>query len=323
MKEDITSYSQAAKQLGVALQLECFDQSEVKSVKNQIQDSYGFWANMIYDRAFLNWGLWNKQIFQEYQQLNFNFAQICPVQDIHSQLLLYSLIRPLVQAEFFNKKLLDVGCGNGIGLKLSSELLKTEYAVGLDLVNKLVTNAYGNYYSKNKVNYLQADAENLALESESFDIVTNLESSHLYPNLEHFFAEVERVLIPGGYFCYADIHVTKKRQAQRLEDFVKTRKNLKIVQKIDFTKMVQASIYNRLVASEGTFYSHARAMFGAEEPRLFTETSSLARAMGLTFLPWWKIRLQTPELRPLAKSARKDKYWGKKYFFYYLVQKVT
>jgi SAM-dependent methyltransferase len=277
---------------------------------------------MIYDKAFLNWGLWDKKICKEYQELNFNFSKICAVQDIYSQLLIYCLIRPLVQAQFFNKRLLDVGCGNGIGLKVGSELLQTEYALGVDLVNKLVTNSNGNFYLSNRINYIQSDAENLALENESFDIITNLESSHLYPKLERFFSEIERVLAPGGYFCYSDIYITKKCQTQRLERFVKTKKNLRIVQKIDFTKMVQDSIYNRLVVYEDIFYEHARAMFGEEENKFFIEASSLARAMGLTFLPWWKIRFKKPALRSIAKSARKDKYWGKKYFFYYLIQKV-
>ena len=35
-------------------------------------------------------------------------------------------------------------------------------------------------------------------------MVTNIESSHSYPHLDRFFAEVRRVLRPGGVFCYTD-----------------------------------------------------------------------------------------------------------------------
>ncbi|HET6887282.1 MAG TPA: hypothetical protein VFH87_05090, partial [Candidatus Udaeobacter sp.] len=35
--------------------------------------------------------------------------------------------------------------------------------------------------------------------------VTNIESSHTYPNLRAFFAEVRRVLFSGGEFLYADL----------------------------------------------------------------------------------------------------------------------
>ena len=36
-------------------------------------------------------------------------------------------------------------------------------------------------------------------------MATNLESSHTYPNVKAFYAEVARVLKPGGYFLYADV----------------------------------------------------------------------------------------------------------------------
>ena len=39
----------------------------------------------------------------------------------------------------------------------------------------------------------------------SFDVVTNIESSHTYPNLRAFYAEVHRVLISGGEFLYTDL----------------------------------------------------------------------------------------------------------------------
>lgn len=322
MNEQNQSYSEAAANLGQLLNLQCLDPSEVRMVKQKIQQSYTSWASMVYDKAFLNWGLWNKKIFDEYLSLDFDFSKICNAQDIYSQLLLYKLIRPLVKAQFFNKRLLDIGCGNGIGLRVSSELLKADYALGVDLVNQLVKNATHNFYAPEKVNYLQTDAENLALASESFDIVTNLESSHLYPKLENFFSEVERVLAPGGFFCYADIHLNSKQQIKRLEAFVRERGNLKIVQKINITKMVQASIYQRIIANETGFYQMAEAFFGNDKAKLLAEIPSLAGAMGLAFLPWWKIWFKNPDLRPMAKNARKEKYWRKKCFFYFMIQKV-
>ena len=47
-------------------------------------------------------------------------------------------------------------------------------------------------------------AEQLDLPEESFDVVINIEASHLYDDRGRFFAEVLRVLRPGGYFCYTD-----------------------------------------------------------------------------------------------------------------------
>jgi SAM-dependent methyltransferase len=49
------------------------------------------------------------------------------------------------------------------------------------------------------------DSENLPFKNRSFEVVTNLESSHTYPNLRAFFAEVGRVLKKKGKFLYADL----------------------------------------------------------------------------------------------------------------------
>lgn len=317
----MNNYSQAASQLGTAVNHQCKNESEVTLVKKKVQESYTRWAQMVYDKAFMNWGLWDKQTFNEYRNLNFNFGKICSIQDIYSQLLIYYLIRPLVKANLFNKRLLDIGCGNGIGLKVSSELLRTQYALGVDLVDKFISNANKNFYKMDSVNYIQSDAEQLGLDSESFDIITNLESSHLYPKIERFFKEVERVLAPGGFFCYSDINVNSKQQAKILEEFVAARKNLRIVYKHNITKMVQGSIYDRIITQEKTFYKRAYAFFDYDKDKLLRELPSLAGAMGLSFLPWWKIWFKNSELSAMAKNARRDKYWGKKYYFYYLIQK--
>ena len=48
------------------------------------------------------------------------------------------------------------------------------------------------------------NAMSLQFAKNTFDAVVNVEASHCYPDLPHFFQEVLRVLRPGGYFLYAD-----------------------------------------------------------------------------------------------------------------------
>ena len=51
---------------------------------------------------------------------------------------------------------------------------------------------------------MQANAQNLPFQNESFDAVLNVESSHRYPQMEKFLNEVYRVLKPNGYFLFTD-----------------------------------------------------------------------------------------------------------------------
>jgi SAM-dependent methyltransferase len=55
------------------------------------------------------------------------------------------------------------------------------------------------------VRFETGDAEHLPFDDGAFDVVTNIESSHTYPNLRAFYAEVRRVLRSGGRFLYTDL----------------------------------------------------------------------------------------------------------------------
>jgi SAM-dependent methyltransferase len=54
------------------------------------------------------------------------------------------------------------------------------------------------------LSFHQGDAENIPFDDASFDVVTNIESSHTYP-IQRFYASVKRMLRPGGYFLYTDL----------------------------------------------------------------------------------------------------------------------
>ncbi|KTD79254.1 class I SAM-dependent methyltransferase [Legionella waltersii] len=318
----MSNITDAGNKIAFVIQHDCQDPSEALLDKKIIQESYTFWAGMVHEKCYMNWGISDKKIQKELMGLNYNFTTISDVQDLYSLSLIYYLIRPLLKKQFYNKRLLDVGSGNGIGLKVISELLATDFAVGLDLTSVLATRANKNFYLENKINYIQADAESIPLENNSIDIITNVESSHNYPRIDYFFSEIERVLAPGGYFCYTDIDIPNKSQSKFLEQYLKKHPNLKLVEKQNISKMVQAAIYDRLINKEEWFYQAAVRLYGEQSHDFFSNVSHLAGGMGLIFLPWWKIRFKKPELKEIARAARKSKFWGKKLYFYYLIQKV-
>ncbi|HEX5256947.1 MAG TPA: class I SAM-dependent methyltransferase, partial [Mycobacterium sp.] len=53
--------------------------------------------------------------------------------------------------------------------------------------------------------FVHGNAESLPFPDQSFDAVINVEAAINYQDVPKFFAEVERVLRPGGRFLYADI----------------------------------------------------------------------------------------------------------------------
>ena len=52
---------------------------------------------------------------------------------------------------------------------------------------------------------MRGDAQAMPFPDSSFDAVVNVESSHCYPSMDLFLAEVRRVLRPGGALLFADL----------------------------------------------------------------------------------------------------------------------
>ncbi len=98
---------------------------------------------------------------------------------------------------------LEVGCGRGGGAFSLMKYATPRILTGLDLSPKAVQLAR-KAYSLPGLDFQQGDAENLPFPDSSFDAAVNVESSHCYPNIRRFLAEVFRVLRPGGRFFYAD-----------------------------------------------------------------------------------------------------------------------
>lgn len=101
------------------------------------------------------------------------------------------------------KRVLDVGCGRGGTVHVFKTFFNPARVAGLDLSSTAIEFCR-QAHKDPRVSFHQGDAENLPFEDASFDIVTNLESSHSYPHIHRFYSEVHRVLAPGGHFLYTD-----------------------------------------------------------------------------------------------------------------------
>ncbi|MFO0723309.1 MAG: methyltransferase domain-containing protein [Myxococcota bacterium] len=100
--------------------------------------------------------------------------------------------------------LLEVGCGRGGGSAFAARHRSPRSVVGLDLIPEAIALARQFHQGLENLRFAVGDAEQLPFEAQSFDRVFNVESSHGYPNVARFYAEVARVLRPNGRFLYAD-----------------------------------------------------------------------------------------------------------------------
>jgi SAM-dependent methyltransferase len=110
---------------------------------------------------------------------------------------------------------LDIGCGRGGIPHVLTQFFQPASVVGLDLSPAAIAfcrRAHGDP----RLRFEVGDAEHLPFDAASFDVVTNLESSSCYPDVQAFYWEVHRVLVPGGHFLYADCLPTNRFQEATL-----------------------------------------------------------------------------------------------------------
>lgn len=104
--------------------------------------------------------------------------------------------------ELERRKVLDVGCGRGGTVALMAEMFGAN-STGVDISPEAVKFCRNTHI--HGARFEVGDSEHLPFVEGSFEVVTNMESSHTYPNLRAFFMEVRRVLSPGGVFLYTDL----------------------------------------------------------------------------------------------------------------------
>ncbi len=103
-----------------------------------------------------------------------------------------------------DRSVLDVGCGRGGTVHVIHSFYDPRLIVGMDLSSTAVSFCKQTHRYPD-VDFLEGDAERVPFRNQTFDIVTNVESSHSYPNVSDFYRDVFRVLKPGGQFLYTDL----------------------------------------------------------------------------------------------------------------------
>lgn len=105
---------------------------------------------------------------------------------------------------------LDLGSGAGLDAFIARSIVGAEGHVwGVDMTPEMVARARANAQSLgyDNVSFVEGDIEAMPIEDASIDVVISNCVLNLVPDKRRAFAEVYRVLRPGGHFSVSDIVV--------------------------------------------------------------------------------------------------------------------
>jgi ubiquinone/menaquinone biosynthesis C-methylase UbiE len=95
-----------------------------------------------------------------------------------------------------NKDILEIASGPGIGFGIMAQ--KASKVVGADIDPVQVK--MGNEYYKGRFQLIEASAEKIPFDNQTFDVILILEAIYYIKNVQDFIKEVKRVLKPNGTF---------------------------------------------------------------------------------------------------------------------------
>ncbi len=128
------------------------------------------------------------------------------------------------------ERVVDLGCGGG---RNAGEMLK-KYpkahvtAVDYSTLSVEKAKAYNKaMISAGRCSIQQGDVSDLQLPAEAFDLATAFETVYFWPGLERCFAQVAKVLKPGGYFMICNESDGTDPTSVKFEKIIEGMKNYK------------------------------------------------------------------------------------------------
>jgi ubiquinone/menaquinone biosynthesis C-methylase UbiE len=100
-----------------------------------------------------------------------------------------------------NKKILDIGCGNGADSVRFQEMGALTYGVdpSYEFINEAKTNNPLGIFK-------EGSGEQVPFEDSTFDVIVSKWAMQTSPDVKKFISEASRVLKPGGMFVYLSKH---------------------------------------------------------------------------------------------------------------------
>lgn len=183
------------------------------SVKSMYEDA-DLAAYCLFNGNFINFGYWHSSVFRN---------KISHKRRLESQKNLYRHLLKKLDIST-NDRLLEVGCGLGVGSELILKEFHPKEIVGLDFCEKHVSKA-NEIHEKSLSSALQfcvGDAEDFPKGLGFFDKIFSVEAAQHFPHLQQFIAQAYQNLNPRGKLGIATFFGTKPDSSKILKKSIPT-----------------------------------------------------------------------------------------------------
>ncbi|MFE1770161.1 class I SAM-dependent methyltransferase [Streptomyces sp. NPDC059008] len=175
-----------------------------------VQEVYGpadLSGKPIFAGGFINFGYWRALDLS----LPLGEAErVRSQEDLYRHVLGAAGLRrePTEPPESTGPKVLEVGCGLGMGCAVTLREYGSAAVTGMDIHPQQLRRARDAHADllrdvPRRLRFVQGAAERMPFEDGEFDAVISVEAAQHFPDLEAFVAETSRVLRPGGRMAVA------------------------------------------------------------------------------------------------------------------------
>jgi len=115
------------------------------------------------------------------------------------------------------ERVLDLGSGAGTDSLVAAQMVGEQgHVTGIDMTPEMLAKAHAAAaeMGAENVQFVESEAERLPFGDESFDVVISNGVIDLIPDKDAVFAELHRVLVPGGRMQIADVTIQNPISAE-------------------------------------------------------------------------------------------------------------